>query len=246
MSRRAETASTASKGLRLQARGHLPLKLDVRHLTTTLLAEPLARPLLRFFFRLKVELPQGGWPDNALVCANHASFFDPIVVGACYPRPLSYFARASLWKLPIVRQALDVLGGLPVDRSAPQLEIMRRTVSWLKEGRNILIFPEGTRTKTGKLGPLQTGPAMFARRAGVAIMPVYLHRTAQAWPRGWPFPALGAAKLTIVFGEALTCPKNITGKAQDRWLTAELDRWMHQQESRLNNQYQHQKAPEHG
>jgi 1-acyl-sn-glycerol-3-phosphate acyltransferase len=218
----------------LQPRGGLPLQLTIRQLTTTLLAQPLALPLLRFFFRLKIEPPQQGWPETALVCANHASFFDPIVVGACYPRPLSYFARASLWKLPIVRQALDVLGGLPVDRSAPQLDIMRRTVAWLTEGRNILIFPEGTRTKTGTLGQLQTGPAMFARRAKVAIMPVYLHRTAQAWPRGWPLPALGAAKLTIVFGEALVCPDHIRGKAQDRWLTEHLSNWMQQQEQRLN------------
>ena len=136
--------------------------------------------MLRFFFRLQIEWPRGGWPSNALLCANHASFFDPILVGAVYPRSVSYFARASLWKLPIVRQALDILGGLPVDRSAPQLDIMRRTVAWLKDGRNILIFPEGTRTKNGRLGRLQTGPAMFARRAKVPLQPIYLHRSADA------------------------------------------------------------------
>ncbi len=210
-----------------------PAKLCLAMIIQVLLGAFLLRWSMRFLFRNKVrfaaDLPAG----PILFACNHRSFLDPPYVGTWIDRPMSYFARANLWKIPVAKQFLNIFGGLPIDRDMPQMAVMRQTVEWLRGGRRILVFPEGTRTTTGRMGEMREGAAMFSRRADVPIVPVYVHNSDRVWPRGALFMRPGGAKLEIRYGAPVKAPAHLSPRMRDRVLTEFLRRWMARQERDL-------------
>jgi 1-acyl-sn-glycerol-3-phosphate acyltransferase len=201
------------------------LQLVVGHL--------LLRPWLRFFLRGRVRRSRA-MPDGPCVIAcNHRSFLDPMLVGMHMRRPVSYFARSSLWRNPFIAFFLNGMFGIPIDRDNPGLSSMKGAVERLRRRITVLVFPEGTRTRDGRLGPLREGPALFARRAGVPIVPVYLYRSDVAWPRERKLPHLLCKGLEVRFGSPLEPPAHLDAKAQDVWISRRLQAWMTLQERRL-------------
>ena len=110
---------------------------------------------------------------------------------------------------------------------------MKGAVERLRRGISVLVFPEGTRTRSGRLGPLREGPAMFARRAGVPIVPVYVHHSEMVWPRANKLPTLLTKGIEIRLGRPLVAPKNLDSRAQDAWISRRLQTWMIAQERQL-------------
>ncbi len=193
----------------------------------------LLRPWYRFFARGRV-LRSRHLPDGPCVLAcNHRSFFDPPLVGIHTRRPIAYFARSDLWKNPIIAFFLNAMFGIPIDRENPGLSSMKGAVERLRRGISVLVFPEGTRTRSGRLGQLREGPAMFARRAGVPIVPVYVHHSEMVWPRANKLPTLLTKGIEIRFGRPLVAPKNLDPRTQDAWISRRLQTWMIAQERQL-------------
>jgi 1-acyl-sn-glycerol-3-phosphate acyltransferase len=191
------------------------------------------RPWWRLAFQVRVHRAGPRPVGPVLYAANHRSFADPPLATVWSPVPCAFFARASLWKIPPIKLFLDIFGGIPVERENPGASSMKGAVARLRDGWPVLVFPEGTRTKTGTLGRLREGPALFARRAGVPVVPVYLHRSESIWPRGWILPALWGARVEVWFGKPLVPPPGLAPRDADAWITRRLDRWMHRQEARL-------------
>jgi 1-acyl-sn-glycerol-3-phosphate acyltransferase len=193
----------------------------------------LLRPTAMFFYRARLlracELPDG----PCVFACNHRSFYDPPLVGMWQPRPISYFARASLWKNPFVAFFLRIMYGIPVDRDNPGLTSMKGAIERLKRGVPVLVFPEGTRTRTGRLAPFRDGPALFARRAGVPIVPVYVYRSDQAMPRDAILPRLSAKGIEVRIGTPIVAPPDLDPRDQDVWVSRRLWAWMVLQERRL-------------
>ncbi len=133
----------------------------------------------------RAHLPRSG---GALILANHASFLDPVVVGISIPQPIRYVARATLFK-PFLGPYLRSLGAFPIDREGGGTAGLRETLRELKAGQVVLIFPEGTRSSDGSVGPLKPGFAAMTR-ARVPIVPAAIAGTFEAMPRGghWPRP----------------------------------------------------------
>lgn len=210
-----------------------PIRFRLEYAVQLMLGVLVLRPFLRFSFRARVrfagEMPAGGF----IMACNHRSFLDPSMAAMWLDRPISFFARASLWKIPVVRQFLNAFGGLPIERDAPQMQIMRQTVEWLRAGRRILVFPEGTRTRSGRLGPMRDGAAMFARRAGVPVVPVYIHNSEGVWPRGMPTPLLAGERTEIRYGRPIYPPEHLPARQRDAVVTEYLRRWMARQEREL-------------
>jgi 1-acyl-sn-glycerol-3-phosphate acyltransferase len=191
------------------------------------------RPLVRFLYRCQVHRAGPMPAPPVLLAANHRSFLDPPLVGMWFRHPVSYFARASLWRVPPIRLLLEVMHGIPVERENPGMSSMKGAVENLKRGISVLVFPEGTRTRTGRVGRLREGPALFARRAGVAVVPVYLHRSDEVWPRGSPLPRLAGRPIAVYVGRPMSAPAGMPPRAQDEWLTRRLQAWFLLRERRL-------------
>lgn len=196
----------------------------------------ILRPLVRTTFQVRVRRAPGQPEGACVLAANHRSFFDPPFIGMWRRQPLSYFARASLWQVPFFRLMLGIMYGIPVERENPGVSSMKGAVERLRQGIPVLVFPEGTRTRTGRVGRLRDGPALFARRAGVPVVPVYVHRTEFCWPRGAVVPRLWGGRIEIRFGRPLTPPAHLPPREQDAWVTRRLQRWMEVQEADLYRQ----------
>jgi len=188
------------------------------------------RPWVRFCFRCRVRLPSTPLPVPCVFAANHRSFFDPPFVGMWHHQPLSYFARSDLWKHAPIRFMLGVMYGIPIDRENPGVSSMKGAIERLRQGISVLVFPEGTRTRSGRVGQMHEGPPLFARRAGVPVVPVYIHHSERVWPRHALMPNLCGGPIEIRFGRPLAPPPGLSPRLTDAWVAARLQAWILAQE----------------
>ncbi len=138
--------------------------------------------------------------ERTIFASNHQSFLDPWVVGLCLPGQLSYLARDSLFRFPVFGAVLRSLNAIPVAREsqAPR-QAIDVCVEALAEGRGLVLFPEGTRTRDGSMGPLKRGLALIARRSGATVVPVLVDGAFEAWPKDRLLPRPGVP-ISVYFG----------------------------------------------
>lgn len=137
------------------------------------LARYLVSAFLKLFFFWRVEGRQHIPPEGpVLFCCNHISAWDPPVVGCAATRQVYFMAKRELWRIPVLRSVITALGAYPVDRKRADLSSVRRSLELLEKGQAVGVFPEGTRSRTGKLGPLRSGGAKLALRTGAAVVPM--------------------------------------------------------------------------
>jgi 1-acyl-sn-glycerol-3-phosphate acyltransferase len=130
------------------------------------------------------EFPRSG---GVLLISNHLSHLDVFVLGISQARPLNYVARSSLF-LPVLGILIRSVGGFPIRREGMGAEGLKETLRRLRAGGIVTLFPEGTRSATGDLGPLKSGIAVLAARARVPIVTAGIAGTFEALPRGRSFP----------------------------------------------------------
>lgn len=133
----------------------------------------------RFIYNIKIIGRENEPTDGAfMVCANHTSNRDVIVVGASFKRQVHFFAKAELFKIPILRHFIKALGAFPVDRqnASASLGPIKMTLSLLEEGKTVGIFPQGTRCPS--VDPRETviknGVGMIEYHAKVKVVPVLI------------------------------------------------------------------------
>jgi 1-acyl-sn-glycerol-3-phosphate acyltransferase len=132
---------------------------------------------------------QSNVPDSGgvlLVC-NHLSFLDVFMVGIPLRRPLNYVARSTLF-VPVIGPLIRSVGGFPIQREGIGASGMKETLRRLKAGGIVTLFPEGTRSHDGELGPLKPGIAVLVGRVGVPVVPAGLAGLFEIWPRSRLFP----------------------------------------------------------
>jgi 1-acyl-sn-glycerol-3-phosphate acyltransferase len=154
-----------------------------------------------FMFRCRgrQHIPAEG---PVLVCSNHQSVMDPILVGICGGRRMNYLARKTLFRHPVFSALIGFVDAIPIDRDGMGLAGVKESLKRLKHGEMVVIFPEGTRTHDGEVGPLKPGFCALARRAKAALLPVAFDGAFQAWPRTSPWPRF--CDLAITFGPPIT------------------------------------------
>jgi 1-acyl-sn-glycerol-3-phosphate acyltransferase len=157
---------------------------------------------------------------GALVMSNHQSHLDPVLIGLASDRRLNYLARQTLFRFAPFRWLINSLDAIPLDREGLGLSGLKETLSRLKRGELVLIFPEGTRTRDGEVGAFKPGFCALARRANVPLLPVAIDGAFDSWPRTRPLPT--PAIIHIQFGPPLTA-EEIT-RFDDDGLVAEMHR----------------------
>ena len=131
--------------------------------------------LYRFCVIGRENLPQNepGRPGNVIVC-NHRSMMDVIFLAVArfrWPKAI-VMSKAELFAInPVFSALFRSLGGFPISRGKGDLETVDKVVEAVKSGRDLIIFPEGTRSKTGEMGPLKSGAFLIAARAGAQVVP---------------------------------------------------------------------------
>ncbi len=131
--------------------------------------------LIRLWFRIEVRgrenLPKEG---GYIVIANHQRLIDPIIVTEAVIVKLSIMAKKELFKNKFLGAAFSSLGAFPVDRGKGDMSAIETAENNLKNKEVLLIFPEGTRSKTGELLRFKNGGALVALETGADVLPVVI------------------------------------------------------------------------
>lgn len=131
---------------------------------------------LRFSMRLTVRgrchIPKEG---ACIVCSNHMSWWDPVLVASLTPRVIHFMAKKELFRIPIIGRIFGWLNAFPVDRGKADIRAIKESLKLLKEGEVLGVFPEGTRNhSSNELAQLHGGAAMLALRGEVPIVPMVI------------------------------------------------------------------------
>ena len=141
-----------------------------------------------------------------IVAANHLSNWDPPFLGTFLQHEVCYMAKEELFKNPIFAAAIRALHVFPVKRGTADKTAIKHAVKLLKEGQCLGIFPEGTRSKTGKIGKAEPGVALIAAMTKAPIVPALIVDTNKIFGDKW-FP-----QLTVVYGKPMCFEGNIKDK----------------------------------
>lgn len=147
--------------------------------------QAVVRVFTTLFFDLRTygrgNVPAAG---GVLLVANHQSYLDPMVIAVQLRRPVSFMARSGLFSNPMFSWLIRNLHAFPVRQGQGDVGAVKEAIHRLQEGCVLNIYPEGSRTETGQLGPMERGVALVIRRAGVPVVPVAIDGSFQAWPKG--------------------------------------------------------------
>jgi len=131
------------------------------------------RALYALYFRWRVFNPERVPQTGAVIlAANHASFLDPPLVGAALRRPINYLARESLFRFPGIGWLLRSWNSVPVNREGGGAAGLKAILDRLLAGGGIILFPEGTRTRDGKLQPARSGIGLTVIKSTALVVPV--------------------------------------------------------------------------
>lgn len=141
-------------------------------------------------------IPHAG---GLIVASNHISFWDPPLIGAILPREVHYLAKEELFSNPLFGAVIRSYNAIPIRRGMVDLSGMARAVETLRRGGAMMMFPEGTRMRDGKLHPARPGVGMMAVNAGVPVVPCYISGSDR--PGRW---LLRRGRVRVTFGAPLT------------------------------------------
>jgi 1-acyl-sn-glycerol-3-phosphate acyltransferase len=172
-------------------------------------------PFLHGYLRGKVygteHIPREG---GFLVASNHGSNFDPPLLSCAVERPVAYMAKEELFKIPVLKQAIELYGAYPVKRGAADRNAIRAALSYLENGWGVGVFLSGTRTPDGKIVDPKPGAALIAAKAQVPILPVCLWGTHQIEEKGKKLPR--RVPVTVRIGELIPPPPTTKREDLDR------------------------------
>lgn len=142
-----------------------------------------------------------------ILAANHVSNWDPPFLGTFMTREVCYMGKEELFKNPVMAWACRSLHVFPVKRGAADKTAIKTAVKLLKDGKCLGIFPEGTRSKTGKLGKAEAGVSLIAAMTKAPIIPAAIVNTEKIFSKATFFP-----RLAVVYGT----PMQFTGSTKDK------------------------------
>ncbi len=150
-----------------------------------------------------------------IVASNHLNNADPPVIALAFSRFPTFMAKREMLTWPILGPGFRIFGAFPVRRGGADLSAIRTATDVVNEGKMLVMFPEGTRSRTGGLTKGHPGTALIALRTGAPIIPVAVTGTEQiTWP--WIFiKPLSIKRVTVTLGEPFTLPpvEKINGEA---------------------------------
>ncbi len=138
---------------------------------------------------------------NYIIMSNHTSYLDVPILLCAYPKNIYFIAKRELLRIPFFGWMMWLLGMIFIDRSNPKRSIrsMKIAANKLKEGKNVLVFPEGTFDDEGKLLPFKKGTFHIAVKSKMTILPVAIIGGNKIWPGG-KLLNLSKGKVVVKYG----------------------------------------------
>src|SRR5260221_5523424 len=107
-----------------------------------------------------------------LIVANHLSWYDPILLGVVLPRRVWFFTKVEMFRWPIIGLGCRLTGQIPVHRGESDRAALEEGLTYLREGKALMVFPEGTVARQEQMIAAHMGAAMLAMRSGVPVLPI--------------------------------------------------------------------------
>lgn len=169
-------------------------------------ARRVLRPLLRMWLRLRVDgavhVPTGG---PVLIASTHASHADSMALGAAAPRPVFFLGDRRLLAWPLLGRLLPRLGMVALRRGAGDTTAMGVLADLLDAGHAVVVYPEGSRSRDGRVYRPRSGVSRLAAATGVPVVPAAVVGTHDVWPTGQR-PRVRGGRVTIRFGAVIPAP----------------------------------------
>lgn len=161
----------------------------------------------RLLFGLEVygkeNIPKKG---GFILASNHVSLLDPPFVGCVCPRKLNYMAKDELFKNPLSSFWLKSVGAFPVKRNTGDFHVLRDSIHKLRDGKAMLLFPEGARQKPeDRNDKAEQGVGFLAMKANVPVIPAFIKGSEKALPKG--AKSLKLVKIQVYFGSPIDISK---------------------------------------
>ena len=132
-----------------------------------------------------------------IFAANHQSFWDVPLLATYVDRPISFMAKEELFKVPVFGSIIRKLHAFPVRRGASDKTAIKNALGLLKAGKCMAIFPEGTRSKDGKLGKVGAGVSLLASMSKATVVPVAIIGTRHIFGKNF------LPKVAVLYGEPM-------------------------------------------
>ena len=173
--------------------------------------------------------------SGVIVVSNHLNNADAPMVQRALPRCVIFMAKKEMIEAPIIGPLFKAWGAFPVRRGEADLAAVRSACAIVRGGDALMMFPEGTRSRTGHLGAGHPGTALIARRTGAPIVPVAITGTERiAWP-GVFFRPRSVPHVRVVVGEPFRLPAGET--ANSATLRRDMDEIMARISALLPEEY---------
>ncbi len=177
----------------------------------------IVRNFLKLFFKIVMgfkvygveNVPKKG---GFILAGNHVSHLDPPALASASPRVLHFMARDTLFNNRVLGWIIGSCNSFPVRRGEADLGAIKEAVRRLKNGKVLLIFPEGTRSQSGEIQAAQPGIGYLSLMAGVPILPAYVRGTDEAMPKG--ARSIKRVRVSVCFGNIVEPQK--LGLSSDR------------------------------
>ena len=154
------------------------------------------------------DIIKESWKEGGvLIVANHASYFDPPVIGVSYGKKTAFLARKTLFKKGFFGWLYPKLNAIPVDQDGPDMSSLKRIIKELKNGNPVLIFPEGQRSVDGTILPGEAGVGLVIAKSKAPVLPMRIFGAFEAFPRGAKIPKF-FTKITVSVGDMITFDKD--------------------------------------
>ena len=158
--------------------------------------------ITKILFRLDIKgrenIPEAG---GFILASNHASYLDPVVLGAACSRRLNFIARHDLFLIPIFGNLISHLNTFPVRRDKADISGVKEAIHRLKQAGGLVLFPEGGRSLGGLVKRVEAGIGFIAAKSKVPVIPAFVKGSERALGRNARL--IRPTKIKVRFGKAI-------------------------------------------
>jgi len=135
----------------------------------------IANPFLRLIYRVEIINEKNAYvkpKEGLILCCNHASSLDPIIMCAYFPRLIYFISKMELFRNKFLRSIMIFFNAFPINREGFGKNVIKKSIEILKAGNVFGIFPEGTRSLSGEIGKIKKGIGLVSYLTNAPILPM--------------------------------------------------------------------------